>query len=407
MLLAQSPMDLPLLDRHAPGGGHGRDCFQNISSMSVALDEERMRIWAEARRILCIRLDSLGDVLMTEPAIRAIKGSGPDREITLLTSPAGSAAAGLITEVDFLLTYTAPWMKSQKPATDATSFQAMVKILREARFDAAVIFTVYSQNPLPSAMMCYLAEIPLRLAHCHENPYQLLTDWIRDPEPQEILRHEVRRQLDLVAAVGCRSNHEKLVVQISQEARQYVRKVLQSLHIGSADPWILIHPGASAASRRYPAEHFVRVVRRLVEDHGFQIVLTGTEDEQDLVETIQSEIRSGVHTLVDQFDLQGFAALIEAAPLVISNNTGPVHIAAAVGTPVVVLYALTNPQHTPWHVPNRVLYHDTDCKYCYKSVCPEKHHNCLRLVQPEEVVEAACDLWLERQGAKQHVYAGN
>jgi ADP-heptose:LPS heptosyltransferase len=77
------------------------------------------------------------------------------------------------------------------------------------------------------------------------------------------------------------------------------------------------------------------------------------------------------------------------APLLVSNNTGAVHVAAAVGTPVVDLYALTNPQHQPWMVPHRVLFHDVPCKFCHKSVCPEGHHHCLRLVAPRQVVEAA------------------
>jgi ADP-heptose:LPS heptosyltransferase len=84
--------------------------------------------------------------------------------------------------------------------------------------------------------------------------------------------------------------------------------------------------------------------------------------------------------------------LLAQVPLLISNNTGTVHVAAAVGTPVLDLYALTNPQHTPWLVPNRVLFHDVSCKYCYKSVCPAGHHDCLRLVSPEEIVAAAVEL---------------
>jgi ADP-heptose:LPS heptosyltransferase len=91
-------------------------------------------------------------------------------------------------------------------------------------------------------------------------------------------------------------------------------------------------------------------------------------------------------------------ALLALAPLLIANNTGPVHIAAAVGTPVVDLYALTNPQHTPWGVPNRVLSHDVPCKYCYKNVCPEEHNNCLRLITPESVVQATYELLHETRG---------
>ena len=153
--------------------------------------------WDTARNVLCVRLDTLGDVLMTTPALRALRESLPGRRLTLLTSPAGAEAAVLV--------HDAPWMKATAPRTDSAPEYAMVERLRQGGFDAAVVFTVYSQNPLPSAFLCYLADIPLRLAHCRENPYQLLTDWVKDPEPDRLVRHEVRRQLDLVATVGCRA----------------------------------------------------------------------------------------------------------------------------------------------------------------------------------------------------------
>jgi ADP-heptose:LPS heptosyltransferase len=97
-------------------------------------------------------------------------------------------------------------------------------------------------------------------------------------------------------------------------------------------------------------------------------------------------------SLAGRLDVAELAAVLARAPLLVSNNTGPVHLAAAVGTPVVDLYALTNPQHTPWGVPHRVLSHDVPCKYCYKSVCPLGHHDCLRAVAPAAVVTAALDL---------------
>jgi ADP-heptose:LPS heptosyltransferase len=103
-------------------------------------------------------------------------------------------------------------------------------------------------------------------------------------------------------------------------------------------------------------------------------------------------MRAPSHSLQGRLRLAELAALLARAPLLIANNTGPVHVAAAVGTPAVDLYALTNPQHTPWGVPSRVLFHDVPCKFCYKSVCPQGHHDCLRLVPPEAVVAAAREL---------------
>ena len=243
--------------------------------------------------------------------------------------------------------------------------------------------------------MCYLADIPLRLAHCHENPYQLLTNWVLDPEPSCVIRHEVRRQLDLVASVDCQTNNERMSLRVPNDSHQNVIDILDKLEIDLKQPWLIIHPGATAASRRYPPEGFAEVARRLVLDKNFQILFTGTESERQLIEDIQTAMGVPSHSLVGCLNLAEMAGLIQLAPLLISNNTGPVHIAAAVGTPVVDLYALTNPQHTPWAVPNRVLFHDVPCKFCYKSICPEGHNNCLQLVTPAEIVRAACELYSE------------
>src|SRR5918911_1912466 len=163
-------------------------------------------LWRDIRRLLCVRLDSIGDVLMSTPAMRALRQS-LGCQVTLLTSAAGAAVAPFVPEVDDTIVFAAPWMKATgvRPTHDA----GMIATLAARQFDAAVIFTVYSQNPLPAAMLCHLAGIPRRLAHCRENPYQLLTDWVPDPEPQQFTRHEVRRQLDLVAAVGCRTADER------------------------------------------------------------------------------------------------------------------------------------------------------------------------------------------------------
>jgi ADP-heptose:LPS heptosyltransferase len=87
-------------------------------------------------------------------------------------------------------------------------------------------------------------------------------------------------------------------------------------------------------------------------------------------------------------------ALIERASLLVCNNSLPAHLAAALGTPLVALYALTNPQHTPWQAAARVLSHDVDCRWCLKSRCPQQHHACLRGVMPEEVADAALSLLL-------------
>ncbi|WP_420476706.1 lipopolysaccharide heptosyltransferase II [Noviherbaspirillum sp. ST9] len=346
--------------------------------------------WQDVKRILCIRLDYMGDVLMTTPALRALKQSIPGCHITLLTSHSGEAVSRFIPDIDDVITYAAPWMKSSAgidPQADAD----MIGMLARCRFDAAVIFTVYSQTPLPAAMLCYLAGVPLRLAHCRENPYRLLTDWVRETEPQERVRHEVRRQLDLVETIGAEADDERMSLRIPSASTAWIIDRLRSAGVNASETWIAMHPGATAASRRYPPQHWREVARTLRASLDCPLVFTGSADEAPLIDEIRTGL-SGTLSLAGQLDLGQLAALIALAPVLVSNNTGPAHIAAAVGTPVVDLYALTNPQHTPWKVASRVLFRDVPCRYCYKSVCPHGHNLCLSGVRPAQVVQATIEL---------------
>lgn len=332
---------------------------------------------------------------MMTPAIRALKYARPGRHLALLTSPAGAAAARLVPEVDEVLVYDAPWIKGAAPRPDGDPDRLTIARLRAGRFDAAAVFTTFSQSPLPAALLCYLADIPLRLAQCREKVYGLLTDWVPDPEPEQGIRHEVRRQLDLVATVGARAADERLSLRVPEAAGRRARGLLRGLALTNGRPWAVLHPGSTAASRRYPPELFAEAARRLVREHGWSLVLTGAPAERDLTREIAERAAVPLWDLAGTLDLAELAGLIAEAPVLIANNSGPSHVAAAVGTPVVCLYALTNPQHTPWLVPNRVLAFDVPCRWCYRSVCPEGHHACLRGVSPDEVVRAAGELAAE------------
>ena len=332
-----------------------------------------------------MRLDTLGDVLMSEPAIRALKQKGAF--VTLLTSSRGEAAANLL-DVDEVMVYDAPWLKATAERENSRFEIEFIKTLRSHRFDAAVILTTYTQNPLPTALTLYLADIPLRLAHCRENPYQLLTHWVQDKEEVTGVRHEVRRQLDLVASVGYEVEDERMRVKVPERSRRYVDELLDPLELHN---WIVVHPGASAESRRYPPQKFAAACEMLARS-GLQLVFTGSQDERELITQIQARMSVSSHNLAGGLELPQLAALLERAPLLLANNTGPVHLAAAVGTPVVDLYALTNAQHTPWGVPSRALFEDVPCRFCLKSVCPEGHNGCLHWVKPERVAAAVYDL---------------
>lgn len=340
--------------------------------------------WQGLQRVLALRMDNLGDVLMTTPALAALRQGWPDARLTLLTSPAAAAAAPHLEMVDEVWAARVPWM----PGSDGDSEAALIERLARGRFDAVVIFTVCTQSALPAALLCRMAGIPLRLAHSRENPYGLLTHWARETDDlaRGSVRHEVRRQLDLVAGVGAPVADDRLRFELHDADRAAVAALLR--REGITD-YAVLHPGASAASRRWPADRFGAVARMLAAQ-GLTPVFCGGEGDAPQVRAAMPQ--AGALSLAGRLSLGELAALIEGARVLVANNSAPAHLAAAVGTPVVCLYALTNPQHTPWRVASRVLNHDVPCRDCLRSVCPQGHHACLRGVHATEAARAALAL---------------
>jgi lipopolysaccharide heptosyltransferase II len=367
--------------------------------MNVVALKQVSAAWRSARRVLAVRLDNLGDVLMTTPALAAVRHSLPDAQLTLLASPSGAALAPHLPWLDDVITARVPWVKHPEGAQTIDP-QALATEIARHRFDAAIIFTTYTQSALPAALVLQMAGIPLRLAHVRENPYRLLTHWVRDPEPA-MVRHEVERQLALVAAVGMTAPDDHLHFHVRPQDFAAAQARLAAAGIDAEQPYLVVHPGASAPSRRYPAERFGEAVAQIARSHPWPVVYLAGADEAKLAATARRH--AGPMTSVDfsgELALGELAAIIGNSRLLLANNSGPAHIAAALGTPVVDLYALTNPQHAPWRVAARVLNRDVPCRNCYSSVCPQGDHSCLRQVSSTEVAAAALEL-LDEQSAGQ------
>lgn len=330
---------------------------------------------------------------MTTPAIRAVRERYPKAKITLLASKAGSSVVPMIPEIDDFLVFNSPFVKTYEKNPDAQSVQRMVKELSRRSFDSAIIFTVFSQSSLPSAFLIFLAKIPLVLAHNHENPYHLVSDWVPDPEPKKIIRHEVERQLALVNKIGCKTENKKLSLKIPGESFFSMEAKLKSSGIFLNKNFLLIHPGCSEERRCFKKEGFIKVGQVLRDKLGAQIIVTGSRGETSLCKDVAKKIGENAFSMAGKTDLKEFSALISLSPLLISNNTGPIHIAAALGTPVVDIYAKTNPQHTPWQVPAKVLYFDVPCKDCERGICAKKKHPKIKPLKEERIINAALDLF--------------
>jgi ADP-heptose:LPS heptosyltransferase len=304
-----------------------------------------MSDWSACKKLLCIRADNMGDVLMSSPALRALKETF-NPEISLLTSSKGDAIAHMIPYVDHVITANLPWVQSDNCAGSRDLFTLAEK-LKADKYDGCIIFTVYSQSALPAAMLATLSDIPLVLAYCRENPYRLVSHWVVEREPYEYIKHQSERDLKLVAEIGAKTEDETLAITTSIPLSS-ITNVLEMLTERSMEEYIILHAGVSEEKRKFPGELWVDVGARLLETFGLPLLLTGTADERELCESIASGIGEGAYVVAGDFSLAQLVSLVKHAKCLLTVNTGIVHIASAVFTPTVVLYARTNPQHKPW-----------------------------------------------------------
>jgi ADP-heptose:LPS heptosyltransferase len=343
--------------------------------------------WNDCKKILCIRLDNMGDLLMSAPAFRALKAAG-GCELSVLTSAAAAPAGALLPEIDKIFVFNAPWVK-QDHVTTPDTYQHLVETLAHEHFDAAIIFTVFSQSPLPAALMAMQAGIPLRLAYCRENPYQLLTHWIPDKEPFVSPRHQVERDLQLVMYTGAPAVDSRLSVKTDDSLWPGIVRKLALHNADPHRPWMLLHPMVQDAKRQFSFSKWVEIGKEIIRRHGCQLLITGNTGEEAEAGRLQRAIddRQAIN-LAGVFSLKEFALLIRRSPLIISVNTGTIHLAAATSTPVIVLYALTNLQHTPWHGRGTTLYFDVPEKLRSNNTLLAYHYAQIKRKRwPEATVE--------------------
>lgn len=341
-----------------------------------------MNQWLTARNILAVRMDNIGDVVMLGPALRAIKETSPQARITLLASPAGSMSAEMLPWVDEVITWRAIWQDvGNNMPFEPEREQELVRLLASYQFDAALIFTSFSQTPHTPGYVCYLAGIPLRAGESKEFGGSTLSVELRGA-PTEL--HQVERNLRLVEHLGFVTRDRSLTVALAEQARAGADRLLHKSGIDPDAPFVLLHPGASAQARRYPAARFGMVADLLVK-RGWQVLVTGTEREEGLVKEVM-QLAPGAYSLVGGSSVAEYAALIERTEVVICNDTLPMHLADAVRTPVLVLFSGTDyeEQWRPCSTQARLLRRSTPCHPCYLFECPIGLP-CLD-ISPEEVV---------------------
>jgi ADP-heptose:LPS heptosyltransferase len=330
------------------------------------------------KHVLVTRLDSAGDVLLAGPAIRAVAHRA-DRVI-LVHGPRGAAAAALLPCVDELIEFQAPWIDPQPDPVDTAAVDAFVDEVMALGVDEAIIFGSYHQSPLPTALLLRLAGVPRLGAVCEDYPGALLD--VRHRPPDDL--HEVERNLSLAEAMGYRlPEGDDGRLRIERPGRLPER-------LAAHRPYVAVHPGASVPARAWPAERHAELVELLVAA-GHRVVLTGGPDEAELTARVAGPDRPQVVDLGGKIDLAGCAEVLAAADALVVANTGPAHLAAAVGCAVVSLFAPTVPaiRWRPWGVPLELLGdQEAPCAGTRATQCTVPGHPCLSDVSAGEAFEA-------------------
>lgn len=331
------------------------------------------------RRALVVRLDGAGDVLLAGPAVRAVAVCA---EVTMLCGPAGTAAARLLPGVADVLTWAAPWVLADPPPFHRGGFDRLVARVGAGRFDEAIVLTSFHQSPLPTALTLRLAGVPQITGASVDYPGALLDDRLRPGEDLAEDIPEPERMLAIAAAAGYpAADDEGLAVRPPPDTTGLVPN----------GPYVVVHPGAAVAARRWPVRHAMRAVA-LLADAGWQVVVTGGPDERLLTAAVAGAAGTDLGGRTDLAQLSGVLA---GASAVVVGNTGAAHLAAAVGTPVVSLFAPVVPavRWRPYRVPHLLLGDQSAlCRDSRARECPVPGHPCLALVTPATVVDAVAAL---------------
>ncbi len=320
----------------------------------------------------------LGDVLMSLPFLSALREKYPAAHVSVLVRPRAAAILQHHPGVDRLL------ICDDEGRHKGMGLFNLAGDLRTLQFDVAFVLP----NSFSSAWMMWLARIPERIGYATDGRSLLLTRAIKKT-PKLLALHETLLYLNLLGIDPESAGEAPPRLALLPQEREAARARLRLLGVNNGRPLVGMVPGAVyGTAKRWPAERFAALADRIGEQCEAKVVLFGAPAEQDIAGRVESAARTKMLNLVGQTGLRELAALLECCQGVVSNDTGAMHVAAAVGTAVVALFGPTNPVTTaPVGKAHILIRHPVDCSPCLLRHCPIDHR-CMRQIEVEEVFQA-------------------
>ncbi len=340
------------------------------------------------KRILIIRTDRLGDVILSTAAVRNLRLSYPDAYIAFLCRPYTKDAVIGNPDLNEVIVYDKYGKQKSLGATIKFAWG-----LRRKKFDLAVVL-----HPTNRAhLIAFLAKIPKRVGW-DRNLSWLLTKKIKHLK-QEGKKHELEYSLDILKAIGLEVSSKDTYFPIPNEAVKRVEELLKQNGVSRNDQLIVIGPSASCPSKRWPRDNFLKLIKLLKEKASSKFVAITSEAERQIAEEMVKD--NQVIDFRGKLNISELGALFKRSALFISNDSGPVHIAASIGTPVISIFGRSDPGLSPqrWRPLGKnstYIHKDVDCPVCLAHNC-RKGFLCLEAVTPEEVAEKARLMLISRK----------
>lgn len=326
----------------------------------------------------------VGDAVMTVPALSELRRVLPRAHITLATRP---WAEGIFRDASFLddiLIY-------DRPRRSPGAVLKQVREWRSRAFDLSILF----QNAFEAAVIARLARVPLRVGYATDGRRPLLTHPLSLPSWRSE-RHEVFYYLNIVSELerllyGASNIDERetaLALGVSEERKGDALRMLEDYGAGRGQKLVALCPGSTnSRAKRWPAEWYAALADRFVEDMHADVLLVGSQDEVEVSEEISRLMRHEPHVLTGETDLAQLTAILSITDLIVTNDTGPAHIAAALGRPTLVIFGPTDPRTTrPFSTSAEIIRRPPDCAPCMLRDCPIDHR-CMTAITPVEVFE--------------------
>ncbi len=348
----------------------------------------------EGKKFLVIRLSAIGDVIRTIPAVKALKENYPSSSITWITEEPSISILKAQPEIDEVMLFPrrrwiAGIMSIKNSIRTLLEIYNFIFILREKRFDVVLDF----HGILKSGLISFISGAPVRIGFDRGSVKEfnfLFSNLKVRPERERISR--IKRNFILLNALGLRVSSFNPNLYIPPEDREYIESFFNSLNVDIRRPLIAIHPGTSQKTRykRWNRRNYSELSDRLIRELNATVIFTWGENELEWVEEIRKEMKEASILAPKTGSLVKLAEIFRRSDLYIGGDTGPMHIASMVGTPVVVIYGPTDPIINEPIGYHKKVRKEVGCNPCRKKSC--KSLICLENVKVEDVFNAAKEI---------------